>query len=305
MAAPAYETFAEDGFLLGALLPGEDGRPADVRILRVNRRFRDLTGLDHPEGRRALDLAPRMAPRWLELFGRVAAEGRAVRVLDRGADGTLFDVLAAPAEAPGQFAVLFRPAPEIAPDPGPAEPRELAHRVMNGFAALGAMAAIEARAAPPEARAALGRMQARIQAMGALFRQADRAAGPHRAADAADAADALGAVIAATRATLGAEVEARLAPLPLPRRAHLPLGLALAELLLGAAGAAPGARLRVTFATGPVPGEARLCVEGAPDAAGKADPGLAAAFAVEFGGRVESAAGVLALVLPLVPPPGA
>ena len=126
----------------------------------------------------------------------------------RPARAASYEVRAAPLDPPGCFVLAFR---DVTGRAGPRREREaaldhaqhllkeLGHRVMNSFAAISAILAMEARAAPPEGRAALERVQGRVQALAALYRRLDGA--PQ--VDRVEVADYLAGIVASFRDALG------------------------------------------------------------------------------------------------------
>jgi PAS domain S-box-containing protein len=98
-----------EGFALHELICDKAGVPIDYRFLALNPAFERLTGLkrEEVEGRLKSDVLPGDDPFWLEIYGRVALTGEAVRfdnhsmALDRWYDVYAF------CPAPYQFAVIF------------------------------------------------------------------------------------------------------------------------------------------------------------------------------------------------------
>lgn len=294
------DSMVEDGFCLCGIVTDAEGRPVDYRFLRVNRLFGEMTGLHGAEGRTALELVPGLERKWIEAYGRVALDGETLRFVDGSeAMGRVFEVSARPVAPEGCFAILFRDVTalrraererEAALEAAQGMLAELHHRVMNSFAQVAAMAALEARGAPPDARAALERLGGRVQALGALYRRLDAA----QQADRVDMGAHIAGLAEAVRATLppSVAVVCEAEPIEVPTKAALPLALVANELLSEAGRrAGPGpATLRLTF--GPAEGGVRLAVEddaGAPPApevprdVGRA---LLRAFATELGARL-------------------
>ncbi|TNC68813.1 sensor histidine kinase [Rubellimicrobium roseum] len=243
-AFDAIAALVEDGFAICSLITDPEGRPVDYRFLRVNRRFEEMTGLRDVEGRTALELIPNLERRLVTLYGHVAQAREPARFRTVSAlSGRDYEVVATPIEAPDGFAILFRDVTELARAEAEREAElqraqhllaELNHRVMNSFAAISSIVALEMRAAPPEARPPLERLQGRVQALGALYRRLDGAS----RADRIDVADYLGGNVASFRDALGAaagvEITADVAPLTLPTRLAVPLGLVVNELVTNA-----------------------------------------------------------------------
>ncbi len=63
------------GFCVFEILLDERGAPRDYRFLEVNHTFEQLTGLQSPVGKTALELVPNLEPHWVETYGRVALTG--------------------------------------------------------------------------------------------------------------------------------------------------------------------------------------------------------------------------------------
>ena len=70
------------GYFRCRVLLDEDGRPADYLILETNPLFKEFTGLAGAAGRTALELVPNLEPHWVEIYGRVALTGEAVRLCE-------------------------------------------------------------------------------------------------------------------------------------------------------------------------------------------------------------------------------
>lgn len=312
-------TAADDrGFeLLDALLDGpfavcrivtdDAGRSVDYRFLRISRCFEESTGFQGIEGRTIREILPEVEPAAIERYGLVALERRPARFRESlAATGRDYEVRVAPLDPPGHFVLAFedvtslrRIAAEREAALGQAQHllRELGHRVMNSFAAISAIIAMETRATPAEGRPPLERVQGRVQALAALYRRLDGA--PQ--SDRIEVSDHLGGLVAAFRDSLaaaaGATVTAELAPLMMPARAAVPLALVANELLTGAVGrageAAPGGQVRVSL--GALDGFGRLAISserpGGSDGAAGIGPGLVAAFVGELGGEIDTITG--------------
>jgi two-component sensor histidine kinase len=169
---------------------------------------------------------------------------------------------------------------------------------MNSFAAISAIIAMEARATPKENRAALERVQGRVQALAALYRRLDSAS----QADRIEVAEYLGGLVASFRDSLasapGVEVEAEFAPMTLPTRSAVPLALVVNELLTNALkhafGDGQGGRVRVKLSADE--DLCHLCVAddgtGVTASSGSGvGQGLVAAFVGELGGELSTESG--------------
>jgi two-component sensor histidine kinase len=283
-AFAALDALAEGALCLVQLLRDGTGGPADLRVLRVGRRFEAVTGLVRAEGRLLGDLLGGREGDWLAACGEAARSGEAracgLRAGDRALSGTVV-----PVEEAGCLALAFRDETEI--EALRRLHRELSHRVMNSFASLSAMMALEARGAEAGARAPILRLQGRVQAMGALYRQLDGAG--EGTLDVAAYLRGLAQAFAQARGP-GVAVEAVLAPLVLPARRAGPLGLLVNELMGEAAARADGAAVRMRLTVASEGDALRLLLEDDAPPAGEVSL-LAQAFAAELGGTLDIGAG--------------
>lgn len=232
-------------FAICSVITDDEGRPVDYRFLRTSACFRDTTGIADPEGHTARELVPGLEDKWIERYGRVALDRAPAQFTDdSAATGRDYEVRAVPLDPPGRFAIAFRDVTEArqrerereaALDHAQTLLRELGHRVMNSFAGISAVVAMEARATAPEGRAALDRVQSRVQALASLYRRLDGASHVDRL----EVSDYLGGIVAGFRdslaASAGLEVESELELMTLSTRSALPLGLVVNELLTNAA----------------------------------------------------------------------
>jgi two-component sensor histidine kinase len=291
-------------FAICTIITDEQGRPVDYRFLRVSACFEDTTGLRNIEGRTIREIAPTVEQSWIDLCGRVALDGVPTRFTKASAvTGREYEVRAAPMNPPGRFAMVFRDLTELRSLEAEREAalihaqhllKELGHRVMNSFAAISAIVAMEARAAPPEGRAGLQRVQGRVQALASLYRRLDGASQMDRV----EVSDYLGGIVASFRESMAAPtevtVEADLRPMMLSIRAAVPLALVVNELLTNAVKHAFGQGRSGTVRVSLLEEDrtCRLCV--ADDGHGMAEvtPGtrvgrsLVAAFVDELGGEL-------------------
>lgn len=295
-------------FAICSIVTDEAGRPCDYRFLRVSARFEETTGFFGVEGRTIREIAPGIEQKWIDLCGRVALDREPARFTEGSAvNGRDYEVRAAPLDPPGHFALAFRDITDLghleaghtaALEHAQHLLRELGHRVMNSFAAISAIVAMEARATSAEGRAALERVQGRVQALASLYRRLDGA----MQVDSVEVSDYLGGIVGSFRdslaASAGVAVEADLCPLTLPTRAAVPLGLVANELLTNAVKHAfgPGRSGTVRLSLEEEGGICRLCV--ADDGGGMADgpkggvgQGLVAAFVGELGGDLSCESG--------------
>jgi len=73
-----FETI-DQGFCICQMLFDENGEPCDYRFLEVNPVFEQMTGLEQATGKTALELIPNLENFWIQIYGRVALTGEAVR----------------------------------------------------------------------------------------------------------------------------------------------------------------------------------------------------------------------------------
>jgi two-component sensor histidine kinase len=296
-----YETLdalLDQPFALCSIVTDSEGQAVDYRFLRLSPGFQDATGLAGAEGRSALELVPDLDRKWLDLYGRVALDRAPLRFREASSVmGREVDVSAAPLDPPGCFVIAFRERTAL-----PAEGehtvaasqaehllKELGHRVMNSFASISAILAMETRAAPPDARDALRRVQGRVQALAALYRRLDGASEMDQMEVAGYLAGNLQSFRDALAAPAGLTVECDLQPLTLSTRAVIPLALVVNEILTDAVvQAREGGRtgpLRVTLRREGETGCLVIAHRGAPlpDGISRA---LVTAFVAELGGEM-------------------
>ena len=295
-------------FAICSIITDDDGTPSDYRFLRVSRCFEESTGFRGAEGRTVRELVPDLERTWIELCGRVALDRVPAQFTEGSAlTGHEYEVRAAPLEPPGRFVVTFRDLTKArrreasgaqAGEHAQHLLKELGHRVMNSFAAISAIVAMEARAAPPGGRAGLDRVQGRVQALASLYRRLDGA--PQ--VDRVEVADYLGGIVASLRDSLatagGVAVEAGFQPMTLPTRVAVPLGLVVNELLTDAVMRAfeTGRSGTVRVSLDEVEGTCRLRLSRDGDevqepAGTGIGQSLVAAFVGELGGELTTEAG--------------
>jgi PAS domain S-box-containing protein len=101
----------DEGFCVIEVLFDDQERAVDYRFLEVNPAFTAQTGLANAQGRLAREIVPDLEPHWVELYGRVAATGEAMR-FESGSEamGRWFEVYAFRVGRPGehQVAMLFK-----------------------------------------------------------------------------------------------------------------------------------------------------------------------------------------------------
>jgi two-component sensor histidine kinase len=168
--------------------------------------------------------------------------------------------------------------------------KELGHRVMNSFASISAILAMEARAVPPEGRAALKRVQGRVQALAALYRRLDGAPEMERIEVGSYLAGNVQSFRDAFASAAGLSVDCEISSLTLATRSAIPLGLIVNELLTDATAQVleGGSAGSVRVSLHDEGGLCRLCVEhaGGPVTEGSISRGLIEAFAAELGGEL-------------------
>ncbi len=303
------DTLLDGPFAICAIVTDDEGRPVDYRFLRASAGFREATGLEDVEGRTARELVPELEDKWIEFYGRVALDRVPAQFTEASAaTGRDYEVRAAPLDPPGRFAMTFRDVTaqrrleaerEAALGHAQHLLRELGHRVMNSFAGISAIVAMEARASPAEGRAALDRVQGRVQALASLYRRLDGAFHTDRV----EISDYLGGIVGSFRdslaASAGVTVDCDLRPLTLPAKAAVPLGLVVNELLTNAVKhafeAGRSGTVRVTLDSAEGTCRLRVADDGGGVAEGAAGQGvggtLVAAFVGELGGDLSTDTG--------------
>lgn len=86
------------------------GQPFDYRFLEANRRFEQMTGLQHPVGKTARELVPNLEAHWFEIYGQVVSTGEPTWFENQSiALNRWYEVNAIPIgdPYPNQFALLF------------------------------------------------------------------------------------------------------------------------------------------------------------------------------------------------------
>ena len=86
----------EQGFCLLEILQDNSGQPVDYRFLEVNRAFEKMTGIPNEAAigdKTARELVPNLEDKWVEIYGRIALTGEAVRFVENSpAMNRVFDV---------------------------------------------------------------------------------------------------------------------------------------------------------------------------------------------------------------------
>lgn len=86
----------DQGFCVFEMLFDEAGNPVDYRFLEVNPVFEKMTGIPNEEAlsqKTARQLVPNLEDKWVEIYGRIALTGEAVRFVERSdAMNRWFDV---------------------------------------------------------------------------------------------------------------------------------------------------------------------------------------------------------------------
>jgi len=104
-------TSIDEGYFVIEVEFDTAGRPLDYRFVETNRAFERLTGLSEPTGKTIRQLVPDIEPYWIELYGKVAASGEAVRLTEKSLTlGRWYDVYATRIGTQGDYrvAVLFK-----------------------------------------------------------------------------------------------------------------------------------------------------------------------------------------------------
>lgn len=114
----------------------EEGQPVDYRFIEVNPAFEATTGLKNVVGRTGRALIPSLEKDWIDTIGRVAATGKAERVLRRARSlGKIFDAFVFRVDGwqRGRVAILSRDVTERvrAEEQRTLLLRELNHRSKN------------------------------------------------------------------------------------------------------------------------------------------------------------------------------
>lgn len=304
----ALDALLDGPFAICSIITGEAGDPVDSRFLRVSRCFEDSTGFRQVEGRTMREVMPGVEQKWIAHYARAALQRVPTHFEeDSEVTGRRYEVRAAPVAPDGCFVVHFRDLTKLERAEREREAalahaqhllKELGHRVMNSFAAISAILAMEARAASAESRGPLDRVQGRVQALAALYRRLDGAS----QVDRVDVADYLGGNVRSFRDSLATpaviEVTCEMAPLTLPTRSAVPLGLVLNELLTNALkhAFAPGGRGSIHVTLSEAEGLCRLCVADdgggmTPDVGTGIGRALIAAFVGELGGEFATETG--------------
>jgi PAS domain S-box-containing protein len=97
------------GFALHEIITDDDGIAIDYRFLEANSAFERMTGLHVDEilGRTVLEVLPGLEHSWIERYGPVALDGRAIEFEDFSALlGRHYSIVAYSPE-PGRFATIF------------------------------------------------------------------------------------------------------------------------------------------------------------------------------------------------------
>jgi len=103
-----FDTMSE-GFSIDEILCDESGKPCDLRYLELNPAFERHTGLKRADivGRTMLELWPNAEPAWIEIYGKVALDGKPAHFeaqfgpLNRWFEVSAYQTL------PGRFATVF------------------------------------------------------------------------------------------------------------------------------------------------------------------------------------------------------
>ena len=98
-----------EGVALHEVICDLQGTPIDYRFLKVNSAFERLTGLraEHIVGRRVLEVLPGTETHWIETYGTVALEGKAIHFENYAAALRRHFQVTAFCPRPGQFCTIF------------------------------------------------------------------------------------------------------------------------------------------------------------------------------------------------------
>ncbi len=104
-----FDSMDQGYCIIQMLYDGE--RPVDWRCLEVNPAFEKHTGLANAKGRTMREMAPAIEPKWIEIYGRVAATGESLRFEEDSPTlgGRVFDLYAFRVGEPAErrVAVIF------------------------------------------------------------------------------------------------------------------------------------------------------------------------------------------------------
>jgi signal transduction histidine kinase len=97
------------GFCIFEMILDDAGMPTDYRFLDANPIFTELTGLQDPIGKRALELVPGLDPFWVKTYGEVALTGTPARFEhgEAAMENRWFDVYACRIGDPAQLRVAL------------------------------------------------------------------------------------------------------------------------------------------------------------------------------------------------------
>jgi PAS domain S-box-containing protein len=104
-------TTIDEGYCVLEIVLDDAGRPSDYRFLEANRAFEEQSGLVNATGRTIRELVPGIESHWIDIYGRVALTGEAVRRAEHAPSmGRWFDVYATRIGDPEalRVAVLFK-----------------------------------------------------------------------------------------------------------------------------------------------------------------------------------------------------
>lgn len=94
----SYGTLVEsmdEAFCVIEMLIDDNGNPSDYRFIEINAAFTKQTGLIDVIGKTAKEMIPDLEERWVQIYGKVALTGEAVRFVEQAASmGRWFDVYA-------------------------------------------------------------------------------------------------------------------------------------------------------------------------------------------------------------------
>lgn len=234
------------GFCLAEVIRDAAGLPTDFHLIKVNPAFEAMTGLRGAGGRRAMQLAPHLAPGWAEAYARAPA-GEAMRFEVGWPDnGRFFDVLVTPVQPSARLAVVLRDITDRRRGEHEREAArlqaerllaEMNHRMMNTLAMITSIVRLEAQQAGHDAgpaAQALVRVQSRLAAVAVLYRALNKAAAVAEVQAAPYLEEVARAVAGAVSDDARVRLDVDVADLVLPTAQAAPLGLLVNELMTNA-----------------------------------------------------------------------
>ena len=102
-------------FALNKILTDKNGKPIDYVFTEVNSKFEELTGLKREAiiGKRVLDILPKTESYWIEIYGKVAIDGKPIELIDFSVEFNKYYETKAYCPQKGYFAVTFTDITEM------------------------------------------------------------------------------------------------------------------------------------------------------------------------------------------------